>query len=284
MTIDQLQLSRTRMELIASKEAAIQRKSIATPASCSSIDNVIPNLFHTLDCSLTFDEVVDWLGKSEKVMNLIMFFEGIWTWMCTNNNFNIECTTQLLQRFYEIKERRKWEVIYTAWITYRRPGNEESKFFVKIRCDRRLSLRLHDKEKWTWPYSKQDCRNIDSVFDVDHKRTLKFQYEPLNAGGCNKPGKCGFIIKTVLTEDGANMILCTDPSEYSEEIHYHEEYKAKDLYFSTSHWGSFNHYHIPLSWNGVPVIKSGKVYWGELLAEYTEPINWQPRLIVQMKH
>ena len=259
-----LQLSRTSTKL-ALKQTAIPAKSIANTAVRCSNNNNIPNLFHTLDCSLTFDEVIDWLGSSEKVINLMMFFEGIWTWMCANNNFDIECTTRLLQIFYKIKEKRQWEKFFSNWITYKRYGNKESKFFLKIKRDRTLCVPTYDSGKWISVTSSQNLENIYSLFEKETK--LKFEYVPLNAGGCNKPGKCGFILKTVPAKDGANMILCTDPNEYSEEIHYHEEFKAKDFYFCV-YPTTTDFCFIPLSWNGVPVIKSGKVYWGDLLTEY----------------
>ena len=202
--------------------------------------------------------------------------------MCTNNNFNIECTTPLLQRFYKIKEKRKWEVICSFWIKFKRYGHHEYKFFHKIRSDSKLCAPSYNKSKWLSMMCEKRFGNINSLFEKETK--LKFR--PVNERECNKPGKCGFILKTVSAKDGANMILCTDPSEYSEEIiHYHEEFKAKDMYFFIYPAVNYDAYYFPLSWNGVPVIKSGKVYWGELLAEYTNSnFNWMAQIIVQLRH
>ena len=35
--------------------------------------------------------------------------------------------------------------------------------------------------------------------------------------------------KTVPAKDGANVVLCTDPAEYPDNMHYHKEFQAKDI-------------------------------------------------------
>ena len=82
--------------------------------------------------------------------------------MCTNNNFNIECTDRLLQRFYKIKEKRKWEVICDVWIKYKRYGHHEYKFFHKIQSDSKLCAPSYNKSKWLSMICEKRFGNINS--------------------------------------------------------------------------------------------------------------------------
>ena len=78
--------------------------------------DVIPNLYNTLDPCLTFNEIVDWLGKSAKVINMIMFFEGLWTWMWFNKDVQVECTETFIAEVFKIKRKRNWRGIYSGFI------------------------------------------------------------------------------------------------------------------------------------------------------------------------
>ena len=227
--------------------------------------NIIPNLFLTLDCSMRFDEVVDWLGKSEQVTNLVMFFEGIWTWMWMNKEFKVESTPQLLQTIYEIKEIRKWNRFYHHWLNYDTHEFHKSSIFGIIKADRRFCSSKYETNRWISLNSEnhsllgsQYYSSILSLFEKETKVALVCSQYLTN--NCSKPGQCGFILKTVSAKDGANIKLCTDSSEYSEKIHYHEEFQAKDMHISM--YTMKNKFtNVPLSWCGRPEFKSGEVCW-----------------------
>ena len=61
---------------------------------------------------------------------------------------------------------------------------------------------------------------------------MSFFSEDENVSACPQPGKCGFILKIVPAKDGTNFVLCTDPTDYSDEIHYHDEIEAKDIHLA----------------------------------------------------
>ena len=244
----------------------IQSKSLAGSSTFTDVlgdFNVILNLFHTLDCSMTFDEVVDWLGKSEKVTNLLMFFEGLWTWMWANKEVKIECTKQLLDIFCRIKERRMWDSIYKGWIVnFIKSNNVNAEsFFQNIGGNETLcSPDRIDAKKWVLrgqEFQEHYSHSICSIFSKETK--MMYHYKHPAVKNCSNQGECGFILKTVPAKDGAKMILCTDPSDYSETIHYHDEVQAKALHLlvlSTS-LNKIN----PMSWFGKPEIRNSQVEW-----------------------
>ena len=220
--------------------------------------NVIPNLFHTLDCSMTFDEVVDWLGKSEQVTNLMMLFEGLWTWMWKNKVFTVESSPQLLQKIYKIKENRKWNRIMDHWLNFNRHAFQNKRFFSIVKSDQRFCSSSFEKQYWISHSSNSSYGSIFSLFEENTRIECLCKHPYVK--NCSKPGQCGFILKTVSAKDGANIKLCTDPSEYSEKIHYHEEFQAKDMHLSIfTNVTRFTN--VSLSWCGKPEFKSGKVCW-----------------------
>jgi hypothetical protein len=225
---------------------------------------------------MTFDQTVDWLGESEQVLNLGMFFEGLWMWFWMNRNRAVEsnprikCSPQVLQKFCDIKTKRKWNVFYADWLKFQRCSNEAERFFDIVKDYKGLCSQRYDMDKWIWALCGQRFfKNITDIFAEETEIVFYIDNHPA-VGNCPKPGRCGFIIKTTPAKDGANIILCTDPSDYSGEIHYHDEFQAKDMHLVAAVSDPYYFYqYLPLSWNGIPVIRNGDVYWGELLSECT---------------
>ena len=252
------------LQLIRKSVVKRERQSKSLAGSSTSTDrlddvNVIPNLFHTLDCSMTFDEVVDWLGKSEQVTNLVMFFEGLWTWMLVNKDIKVECTERLLAIIYMIKEERSWDSFHPNWVNFIKSSNINVKsFFDQVRSDTVLSIE-NSNRKWVEKLDIQNLRShsICSIFANETK--LMYHYKHPAVKNCFNQGKCGFILKTVPAKDGANMVLCTNPSDYSKDIHYHDEVQAKDLHFIVDL--KVGNTIIPLSWFEKPVVGNDQVVW-----------------------
>ena len=244
-------------------------RTTAATLGISSETSVIPNLFHSLDCSLTFEEVVDWLGASERVINLMMFFEGLWMWMWTNKKYNVVCSDLLLQKMHDIKDKREWDVINQHWLRLKMCDNEDGRFFRKIKSDRRLCSSAYDQKKWISTGGEEKFKHINSIFNEETKLTFCIDQQHPAVQNCSKSGKCGVILKTVPAKDGATMILCTDSCDYSKEIHYHEEFQAIDMHvivLTTAPVFSF----FPLSWNGIPVVRNNNVQWGEMSTEFDQ--------------
>ena len=220
--------------------------------------DVIPNLFHTLDCSMKFDEVVDWLGESEQVTNLMMLFEGLWTWMWKNKVFTVESSPQLLKKIYKIKENRKWNRLYEHWLNFDRREFQKNSFFSIVKYDQRFCHSNYEPQYWIRYSSTSSNSSYGSVSTLfEENMSIECFCKHPNVKNCSKPGQCGFILKTVSVKDGANTKLCTDPSDYSEKIHYHEEFQAKDMHiFMYTVLSKFTN--VPLSWCGRPEFKSGR--------------------------
>ena len=180
-------------------------KSLTAPSTNVvqfSDNSVITNLYHTLDFNLTFDEVVDWLGNSEVVTNLLMFFEGIWTWMWANKDTMVnKCTPKFLNTVNEIRIRRNWHAIHlnNKYLLDFEPTSVYSKaFFEEIKeC---TNLCSSDDS-----VSGPGCQWFEVVMDgsdgvarddIHHIFTTGstitfFKYPKMK--DCSKEGDCGFI-------------------------------------------------------------------------------------------
>ena len=236
-------------------------------ATSALTQNSIPNLFHSMDFKMSFDEVIDWLGSSPKVTNLLMFVEGLWTWIITND-YKYESPAQFLPKLIEIKERRGWTNLYNHWLYMWKCGNYD--LISIIRNNRRLCAYFFSQRKWETVSSLRTFENVTSVFeketylyfDISHSESVA-----LDRRNCSSRGKCGLLLKTVPAKDGANVVLCTDPAEYPDHMHFHKKFQAKDMHL-TAYFPEYGHYkYLPLSWHGIPVIKDGIVYWGEILSK-----------------
>ena len=242
-----------------------------TVASASKSNvNSIPNLFHTLDCNMSFHEVVDWLGKSEEVKNWMMFFEGIWMWIYTRGvrpEFHFD---PMLQSIIKIKRKRKWINSYSYYVInmWKHPSEYNSIYTIQQNlqlCN--LSCHL----KWTEVNATKSYDNITSIFKQETK--LHFDISELHSynvfvdkRNCYNRGKCGLLLKTVPAKDGANVVLCTDPAEYPDDMHFHKEFQAKDMHLS-AYFTKPTFAFLPLSWHGTPVIKNNGVYWSEIVSQ-----------------
>ena len=237
------------------------------PASSVLPPNSIPNLFHSIDFKMSFDEVVDWLGNSEEVTNLLMFFEGLWTWMLTNNKYKHKPPAKFIPRLIEIKERREWTHILFGWLNLW--GFENDDLISIIKKNRRLCAQYFYQQKWGTAFTFRTFHDLSSIFQEETE--LYFDIcgsSMLDKRNCLSHGKCGLILKTVPAKDGANVMLCTDPAEYPADMHFHKEFQANDMHLTAfvKHPVFFV---IPLSWHGTPVIKDGSVYWGDILSKFS---------------
>ena len=227
----------------------------------------IPNLFHTIDYKMSFDEVVDWLGNSEKVKILIMFVEGLWTWMLSNN-YKHKSPAEVLPRLIEIKERRGWAHVHSSWL--KMWWSENNNLISIVKKSQRLCTDKYDyTSKWIAVSSDLTYKDLTSIFEKETKICFKLRGEcrELDKINCINDGRCGFLLKTVPAKDGANVVLCTDPAEYPDNMHFHKEFQAKDMHLTA--YIKFSYVIIPLSWLGTPAVKDESVYWGEILSKLT---------------
>ena len=212
----------------ASKKTELVKRT----ATSAFAPNSIPNLFHSIDLKMSFDEVLDWLGNSTEVTNLIMFFEGLWTWMFTNNyKHSHKSPAEILPRLIEIKEKRGWNPVYYDWLTLWRC--EKNHLISIIQSNRKLCTLDLDMKKWATVSNLRTFHNVTSIFEKETE--LYFDVSSsvaLDKSNCLSHGKCGLILKTVPAKDGANVVLCTDPAEYPKDMHFHKEFPAKDMHLT----------------------------------------------------
>ena len=243
----------------ASSTKRNKKYSERTAVSAISIKS-IPNLFHSLDCCMPFNEVVNWLGKSEDVSNLLMFFEGLWTWMFNNNYMHVS-PKEVLPRLIEIKEKRRWTHVYYNWVNMW--GFEKHPLAILIKYCPKLcyySLDYHsigyDGCKWISVKSVEERRNFLTLI-FKEETNLHFNitgFAAIDRRNCYNQGHCGLLLKTTPAKDGANVVLCTDAEDYNPvDMHFHKEFQVKDMHLSAVLGnGSF----MPLSWQESPHIQT----------------------------
>ena len=78
------------------------------------------------------------------------------------------------------------------------------------------------------------------------------------------------------------MVLCTDPAEYPKDMHYHKKFQAKDMHLSAFLAEPVFAF-IPLSWFGTPVMRRGRIYWGEILSKCTQETECVFHLFINLK-
>ena len=218
------------LTLAGFSKASNLTESCKSAATSVLTPNSIPNLFQTIDFKMSFDEVVDWLGSSPKVTNLIMFFEGIWTWMLTNGHVHFS-SSKVLSRLIEIKDKRGWADIFIRWITMW--GFLNGDLMSIMKNDRRLCTNKYDETKWISVSTSFTVDDMRSIFEKEIKLDFTIKgHAAIDKRNCHIQGRCGLILKTVPAKDGANVVLCTDPAEYPDDMHFHEEFQAKDMHLT----------------------------------------------------
>ena len=258
------------LKLAFSPGACKKTESVNRPASSVLPQNSIPNLFHAIDFKMSFDEVVDWLGNSTEVTSLLMFFEGMWTWMLTNN-YKHKSPAEVVPRLIEIKEKRGWTNVFYGWLNMWRCENND--LIGIIKSNGKLCSPNLDRKKWGTFHSRI-FRSVASIFEKETELCFdisKSTAAAVDKRNCLNHGKCGLLLKTVPAKDGANVVLWTDPAEYPDDIHFHKEFQAKDMHLTALIQvdGDYLSY-FPLSWLGTPVLKDRSVYWGEILSKFSD--------------
>ena len=267
------------LKLASFPEAPKKTGLVDRPATSTLTPNFVPNLFHTLDFKMSFDEVVDWLGNSEKVTNFIMFCEGLWTWML-NNDYNHKFPAEVLPRLIEIKEKRGWAHVCPNWLNMWRYENND--LISIIKRNGKLCSPSLDKKEWVTFSSERKFHNLISIFEEETELYFDISIgAAVDKGNCPSHGKCSLILKTVPAKDGANVVLCTDPADYPDNMHYHKEFQAKDMHLTVTACLQYRFPFIPLSWLGTPVIKDCSVYWGEILSKCSSS-NWCFYLMIDL--
>ena len=215
-------------------------------------------MLHDLDCSLEFEDFIDWMGQSPDIRNLMMFVEGLVAWMDANPTLIPEqCTLDVLRKIVGISRRRNWKTIPFKFFDYFRGFN--SKFFAFLkRLMNSDDLVTVENHQWHEKFTK--CYD-DAAGDNSQTNTRKYIVE-FNPHGkkCPMPGKCGISLKTVWhKETGLNISLCT---ETTIGFHCHNEVRPEDIRVQTAAV-----FLVPTAWYDIPehsIINCGSVRCFEL--------------------
>ena len=234
-------------------------------------ENEIPNLFHTLDCDQTFDELIDWMATSKEVRNLLMFIEGIWTWMLKNwNHPVIDCSTTLMDRIGNVRRKRGWNVVPYKYLNGMRSGNNWVYFVAAVRSRPDIcSIAADSEEFWVDVYCKGK-HSFESFLKFNKFLTPRLQYlhcsqfphsshpglEPCTRRG-RMQASCGFIIKACINDEETSLRLNTDPTNNG-GLHFHEEFEAKRMHLVIRDDAGKC---FPISWFGRPSISNNTCTW-----------------------
>ena len=224
------------------------RLSIEGRGTCSlPMSQKIPNIF----CSffpflgLSVWEYLDAAMTSPHMLNLYMLIEGL---RC----FDDHVTPGMVREIEKIRRKRKWSRIHPCFLEkwtkscavdadiIRLNGGDLLSYHESVR---RVGKILGNNNEISKMRSGCDTRDI---FDIP--LTFAFYYKHPRTAYCNRPGKCGFVLKSIPTKNSAhsskfNVHLCLDQTAYPEGLHIHPELVEIDKIhltpmFDTTSFGS----------------------------------------------
>ena len=237
-----------------------QTEDLRTKDVVTASQRVIPNLFQTLNFDQTFDELVLWLGSSQQVTNMLMFLEGLWTWLAVNKDKKVKCSTQMMDKIKKIKQDRRWRTVLSVYANFRHNTIYSEQFFDGLKTCEEVCGDAERGLEFAVMVEKTRYVSLRSLFLEAGK--LTFHYDNLAVEKCGKPGKCGFMLQVVTSEDGyVSVQLCTEAEDYADAVvHYHEEIRADNMHFIARNKSQT--FSFPLSWLGRPRVVENTVYWG----------------------
>ena len=235
-----------------SSSGAKERPFTTSGNSKFTLQNVIPNLFHSFETDRSLIELIDWLGRSEKVSSLLMFFEGIWMWFQVNEPVTFPAAdSQLLKTIWDVMKFRGWTPIRFWYLNFKVDARHQG-FFNCIKFNKDIiDTSIGEGRQTLTTYISDQKYSLNSVFVEE--REMIFTYEHKTDKLCCGAGKCGFILKVVSRTVGFSeyfrIVLVDDPHDYLDTgVHFHHEMKAESLHLIG--WDGVFYY--PLSWLGNP--------------------------------
>ena len=210
-----------------------------TVSTAMSRCNTIPNMY----CSWVkdmrdFDEFFLWLSeRSNHMINLLTAFEALWTWgfVCRISGIELDVENYAeLGRFFNsrlsrVAKKRNWALlppqlnsyVFNVYINTIEIGN----FDLRPLCHQPHTIESHITIE-----SVELCRSPFDILSKETKLTFHFKHPSVNS--CNRTGKCGFILKTVPSDEPLwKLRLCTKEADYlSESVHFHDHVIAENMH------------------------------------------------------
>ena len=215
--------------------------------------NTIPNLYHNLDFGMNFDELLEWISVSECVNSLLMAIEAVFTWSCyhfaTNKSKNVDSTIIRSKLGDAMLKRKDWSLLPSDFRTLSfRLYNKYyyARFLFESQC---LS-----KDVSMLKYDVLNCLEmcLDPLTSLSNESKLTFHFKHPSVSSCNRPGVCGFILKTVPSEAALwKLELCTEKEDYNGiDVHFHEEVRAENMHVFFFKRTEEKNFLFPLTWLG----------------------------------
>jgi len=219
---------------------------------------------------MSFADFIDKHGEHAEVLNLLMFFEGIWLWYQIHYNHPLYAD-YIVNRIRAIKTARGWDTV-PRWSVFFK-GWQKMTIFLELAFktnlfDDNLEIEYDQHRNYTIVQPVSDklkvipCQELFSAKDLMYNdQRIRFQFKHPDAAYCRKPGRCGFIIKTtpptLENPERFNIELCVDEDDYKDDaIHFHgDEVLADKMHLTVGenistdpvavmHVGS-----MPISWH-----------------------------------
>ena len=208
---------------------------------------------HNLDCSMGFEDFINWMGQSPDIRNLMMFVEGLMAWMDAHTILIPEqCSPEVLQKIVDIKQKRNWKTIPLGFFEF-------MSIFIRSRSTAFVSLMnslmdckeivTKNNHQWHEEYALFDDVEPFALTKMSRPNIRKYFVEYSSHGTkCPIPGDCGIILQSSWhKETGLDITLCTDPEENTEDFHCHCEVKAGNIHVQPAAV-----FLSPLAWHDVP--------------------------------
>ena len=193
--------------------------------------NMIPNLYHSFDMDMSFDEVYQWLLISDEIDSIILAIEAITTWnwyrcfkkSATTVKFDVDL--EVLQGMMEgLRSIRGWCKLPHSFSSYHCLGGGSLSYLCSS-----------SREETTYLYLTPELSLTSEKQGMEALRSstkLMFRFKHPAVGSCNQPGQCGFILETVRSSLSLwKLRLCTKEDDYaSGRIHFHNEIRAENMH------------------------------------------------------
>ena len=220
--------------------------------------NLLPQLYHDLNLTMTLDELVDRLSTSEKCTSLFMASEAVATWRQYHIHTIEELTPDVLSRLYEklkyIAKMRGWSLLPVQW--------EDLAFQYEYYNGRRnVIVTTFDPSPLTCAENETPLTMIycfingryDPFCELTKETRLLFHFKHPATPQCKLLSNCGFILKTVPSESALWRVkLCTEEEDYKDEMmHFHDEVNVDKIHLCFIYGNLICLKRlVPLSWLG----------------------------------
>ena len=238
----------------------LTKRSVATGSKDPNCATDIPNMFLSFEKYInmdSFEDVLNDMAVSEKVVNLYMLFDGLWTWLIQHYRHGLKFDDGLiLKQLIRIKNDRNWGVMAYSYLD-KMGARTYMKLFVDMikECKELVSL---DKEGFAMFCSKEF--SMDGFADFLFCNSIRFNRTDEPATKCLQKGTCGVILQTTspVPPEKFSIRLNEDPSYYPPGLHFHKDQcNPANMHLALMLRGKI----VPLTWCWKPLCNNDGEEW-----------------------